>query len=758
MRKDQALKKYKKDKDIIEFYQDADRYAWVNVGDESLVPIRITLPECPAWDKIEGYGLDPYDQIVRREHIPSNIVLLEKEVRKNIKKDKSIRSIVGREKAIHELLWDELSNNSEKFKAEIYWLKTQWYFKEHGKWFFVNGKPTFLDGWHWFFLNYWNMEGEGLPDYRDRDRRWFHAQRFALEDTTVPKRDKDGNLMFHLDGSLQLKDIGTRVCLGTNNIKSRRVGDTSKTSCIHYCIISTEEEVHGGIQGEAEGTGEMVFKRHIMSAFKKMPFFFKPATLSLNPQHELEFNSDDPEIGLASTIDYATTAHRSHYDGQKLRFYHGDEPAKIVTESINERHRVVKNCLSVGGLDGFMIYTSTVGEMSRRSGEKFFILAEQSHYEKRDKNGQTKSGIYNIVFAAWDGLQGFVGRFGESIIESPTDEQIPYLKIKIKNESGEYIGAREYKMNAREQLKEDGDIAALAEEKRLFPGNYLECFTPPANNIFFDVDILETRINYLKAHKEEWVEGNFHRVGGGDGDVVFRAEKDGRFKISELLDKSEGKVNHHGVWFPYNTDKRVASADAYRLEHTESSEISNGGGAVRLKRDITIDTDDVPVDNWSTARTVCTYNYRPSTIEEYCSDMLNMCEYYGAMMYPEMNVTHVYDYFVRRGYQGYLLYDTDTKTGKRAANPGFHSGIEKKRTLFNLMRSEIKLHAARSRHMDWLKECLAISGLKDMTHYDLFTAVGGTLLAEQSQYGKHLADRNKVTIDIDDLGIPMKNY
>jgi hypothetical protein len=175
--------------------------------------------------------------------------------------------------------------------------------------------------------------------------------------------------------------------------------------------------------------------------------------------------------------------------------------------------------------------------------------------------------------------------------------------------------------------------------------------------------------------------------------------------------------------------------------------MSNGGGAVKWKFDSRID-QNTDINTWETDRFVITYNNRPTTLEEYGEDMVMMCVYTGALMYPEMNVDFIDKYFKDRGYKGYLLYDIDKKTGYPKNNPGFHSLEGSKKEMFNLVRDYIQKNGNRDRHIDFLKECLDIRNLQDMTNFDLFTACAGALLGEQSKFSNYLLQDNGGCIDI----------
>ena len=406
-----------------------------------------------------------------------------------------------------------------------------------------------------------------------------------------------------------------------------------------------------------------------------------------------------------------------------------------LVESVNKRHAVIKNCLSLGSgaeIIGFMQYTTTVDEMDRSAGENYLLLSQASHWERRGENGQTASGLVNIFLPAYDGLQGFIDRYGQSVIDTPTPEQARFI--------GRNIGARQYLENIRAQLLREKRIEELIEHKRQFPMEWSEVFTPPAKNTFFRVDILENRISELQLDVEPPRRGNlYHRSADRDSDIMWQEdEENGRFYLSRkfLPGEINQRTRDQGTYRPINPDKFVACADTYRVEKTEGSRMSNGAGVVRWKHDVMIDPPDKDIHDWDTSRAIMTYCNRPSTLDEYGEDMLMMCVFCGSLMYPEANIDFIEKYFIRRGYAGYLMYDTDWKTGRPRAYAGFYSTIDTKKKIFTLTANEIAVHGHRIRHVDYLKECMAIKSVDEMTEYDLFTAYGGTLLAEENTLSK----------------------
>jgi hypothetical protein len=724
MDKQEALERYKKsiDTDIIKYYEDADKYQWYNLDDPDLHPIRTKLPECPDWDKIENFGLPKEKQVFKREEMPSTLEYLIKKVRLEIRRDRTIVSIQKQEDAFYDKIWTELEG-SIKYRKAVEWIEEQWYYRIFGKWFFINGKPTYIPKNQWFYLNYWHIEGVGLPEYRDRDRRWFWVLEYFKEDTTMPEKDAEGNLLRNDDGSLKLVDVGYRTVDGVIGTKGRRMGDTTKATDDMTADLLLVVDGKGGIQGDKEDTGKQVFDEKLMYAYRKLPFFWRPK-MNHNVQNELILESNDPDESLDTKIDYAS-AHPTAYDGRRLDYYYADEPGKLERYSIYDRHDVVRRCMRKGAkLTGFSLYTTTVNDMTATAGIEFEKLCRDSFYQDRGKNGFTRSGMVVIHYKAYDGYEGFIGKYGESIINEPTEEQLKYVTHKLRNQDGKYVGAKDFIELEREMYRESGQYEKVSLHKRLYPMSFAETFAPPAENIFFNTDILEERINQLKRDNTATVRGDF--VGDPEVSVNFVPNNEGRFYVSKLLPHaaSNRKYKQYDSWYPADTSSYISSSDAFRLEKTQGYRMSLGSGAVKEKN----------------ALFCCTYLYRPETIDEYCFDMLKMTVYWNALHYPETNVNHVAEYFIKRGFKGYLLFDTDPDTGKPSVNPGFHMGIDKKQKMFNKHRDYISMNGMKEKHIEYLMECATIRGLDDTTNKDLFVATGGCLLGEESSYGEYLKE------------------
>jgi len=161
---------------------------------------------------------------------------------------------------------------------------------------------------------------------------------------------------------------------------------------------------------------------------------------------------------------------------------------------------------------------------------------------------------------------------------------------------------------------------------------------------------------------------------------------------------------------------------------------SLGGLAARWLHDSELDPVTKDSKHWKSGRLIMTYKFRPETVEDFGEDCLKQVIYWGGLMYAERNKDHIDPYFRRMGYDGYLLYDHDHTGKQKGESSGFYTKEQLKIKMFNLVRDELNKNVDRTNHVDWLTECTEILDPQKMTDFDLFTAVAGTLLAEQNPY------------------------
>ncbi len=160
--------------------------------------------------------------------------------------------------------------------------------------------------------------------------------------------------------------------------------------------------------------------------------------------------------------------------------------------NVHERWNVNKLAHSLGGgtkIIGYSEHPSTVEEMDD-GGMAFYALARQSHFYRRiPEKGQTYSGLGRMFFPAYDGMEGFIDRFGMSVINKPTERQIalsPHAKFARMKK-----GAKEVLMAERDTLLKDGTPQAMEQYRsirRKQPIDYAECWMGTAGNLGFDIE------------------------------------------------------------------------------------------------------------------------------------------------------------------------------------------------------------------------------------------------------------------------------
>lgn len=707
---------------ILGSYQDADEFFLINDGDRDLIPITIPLPSPPPLHEIDGFGLPAKQQKYHHPVMPRRL--------RELETNKKFETL--------DELWKFIDDNRDKYSEEIEWMRLQWQRRLNGYWLFINGKPTYMDGWQYFYDGFWPNE-KGLPMYTDRDRRWFIAVRHVATDTkTFANIDKDGWAIREADGSYAIVETGGRVHLGVNYPKYRREGATYRCECINYEIISRTKNAMGGIQSMNEDKAKRAFHKQLISPWKKLPFFFKPNYEgSTDPKTIISFNPPAvrlsskgsrviSNVGLESMISYEV-ADKGAYDGDQLLFHHDDEVGKLDNVDCWERHLIVKECLVVGSdIIGLTIKTSTVGQMEKGPGRRFEHQCDLSHYHQRNLNGQTVSGLINLFIPSRDGLFGFIGPYGESVIDTPTPEQAQFIHKKI--------GAREYLENRKRAYREKKDLVGLSEITRQYPESWRDCWKASQKESGFDIQKLEDRIDERKAEKHKGViQGNFvWKDGKKDGKVIFIENPMGKFRISQQFSDAEAnkKVwdNYNQSWVPMNTSFGVAGGDPFKFKDVDSGRKSKGGGAVVRKGKIK------DGDFAMKRRFVCTYSNRTENKYEYGEDMLMMCVYYGIKMFPEINVEFLWEYFEQRRYALFLLYRLDPKTMRPRNTPGATTLDKIKQDIFIEYMTWISQECDEELHTELLIECADIDGPDDMKNFDLFTAGGYALLGTNAIY------------------------
>ena len=190
-----------------------------------------------------------------------------------------------------------------------------------------------------------------------------------------------------------------------------------------------------GILSKSGSDAKKMFTDKVVPMSVNLPFFFKPIQDGMDrPKTELSFRvpaskltrrkieSKDKGLdleGLDTSIDWKNTGDNS-YDGEKLKLLVHDESGKWERpDNILNNWRVTKTCLRLGSrIIGKCMMGSTSNALDK-GGENFKKLFEASNVLKRNKNNQTKSGLYSLFIPMEWNYEGFIDKFGLPVFDTP---------------------------------------------------------------------------------------------------------------------------------------------------------------------------------------------------------------------------------------------------------------------------------------------------------------------------------------------------
>lgn len=480
--------------------------------------------------------------------------------------------------------------------------------RRDGHWFYNNGKPTYITGGHYFYLN-WCKIDIGYPDFRDRDRRFFMFWEAC-------KIDKD--------------------CYGMQMIKHRREGASWKGASMALYDISSNFNAHGGLLSKTGKDARELFEK-VVYMFRKLPDFFQPIIDGTdNPKSVLSFNTPGTRItkqhkkvqksqALNSKIDWRNTKENS-YDSAKLKYFMCDEAGKWEEADVSKNWQIVKPCLSAGiHIIGKAFLPSTVNEMTKGGGIAYKAIWDDSNPNERDANNRTKSGLFRYFTPAYDGYEGFIDEYGMSMIK----------------EAKVYLG------NIREGLKNDTN--KLSEHKRQFPWSPEEAFRIDTKNCAFDSEKIYSQLDYIESMiRPMTTTGDF--IWSGDRkEVLWAPKENGKWTVAwkPKREDANSTTMRRGKRAPSNEATIVAGCDPYDHSTTTDGKRSNAAAYVFRKYN--------PAMAHETHMFVAEYIGRPATVQMFYEDMLKMCVFYGCQILVENNKVGLINYFEQHGFGEYLM-------------------------------------------------------------------------------------------------------
>ena len=531
-------------------------------------------------------------------------------------------------------------NAPSSFKNQwIDYIESQFDYREQGYWFMNNGKPTYITGSHWMYIQHTKID-IGLPDFREANRIFY----IHWEACKADKRS-----------------------FGNSYLKIRRSGFSYMGSeeCANIGTITKDARI--GILSKTGADAKKMFTDKVVPISNNYPFFFKPIQDGMDkPKTELAFRVPASKItkknmyeedvdsveGLDTTIDWKNTGDNS-YDGEKLKLLVHDESGKWEKpNSIIKNWGITKTCLRLGSkIIGKCMMGSTSNALDK-GGANFKKLYYDSDCTKRNSNGQTKSGLYNLFIPMEWNMEGFIDIFGMPVFHTPLK---PVMGI-----DGEMItqGAIDYWQNEVDSLSSDPD--ALNEFYRQFPRTESHAFRDESKQSLFNLTKIYQQIDYNDTliMGQHMTQGSFSWHNGvKDTRVIWTPDKRGRFFVTWLPENAlqNNVIIKNGKKYPGNEHIGSFGCDSYDISGVVVGKGSNGALSGMTK----FNMDNAPSNEF-----FLEYIARPQTAEIFFEEVLMACVFFGMPILCENNKPRLLYHFKNRGYRGYSINRPDKTFNK----------------------------------------------------------------------------------------------
>lgn len=535
------------------------------------------------------------------------------------------------------------------------YIKEEFRRRREGIWFMNNGKPVYLTGNHYFALQWCKMlDTGGYMDFR-------YAQL---------------NMFYHLEAC-----VVDERCLGQLFVKSRRTGFTYIVLSIMLNASTGTRNNNFGMTSKSDADAKKAFLKYRYMMLN-LPFFFLPLIKGkLDSPKEFEFASplDNTKASkksknfnqddfLNNLIDYQPTKDDS-YDGQAMFMYLGDEAGKWKKPNnyINHFGQISPTMLQTGEIVGKAFIGSTVGAMAK-GGEQFETMYLASDVRKRNEiTGMTASGLYSYFLPAQDNMSAFTDKYGYCHKEKP--------EKPTKNVKGKLIrhGSIDYLVSQEEAKRAESD-RALNEQYRAYPRIIEHAFRDESGEGVFNKVKLYEQIEHNKQQAEEqlYQVGNFEWVDEKDGDVEFRPNPNGRFKVAWMPSKSDGTESlqnrvqkRNGRFYPLNENCTRFGCDPYSYKSTHGK---GSKGSIHGKT-VTLPEGGAPSNKF-----VVEYIARPADDYTFFEDVIKVIRFYGAPILVESNRLDLLRHLYNRGYRGFVMNRLDRPFKKLNDNEKKYGG------------------------------------------------------------------------------------
>lgn len=504
--------------------------------------------------------------------------------------------------------------------------------RDEGHWFMNNGKPTYITGSHYMYLQ-WSSIDVGLPDFREANRIFFIFWEACKADYR---------------------------CFGICYLKIRRSGFSFMAASECNNIGTSIRKGYVGIMSKTGDDAKGLFTEKVVNIFWNYPFFFKPMQSGMDrPKTEMVFSLPASKItrknmnvsdakaeeGLDTIIDWKNTDNNS-YDSKKLQLLIEDEAGKLKNpNNILMGWRVRKTCLRLGSkIIGKCMMGSTSNKLSE-GGANYKKMYEDSSPSTRTKNGQTKSGLYSLYIPTEWNLEGHIDEFGFPIFEASDSKP-------VKGIDGEMVtsGVIDWWNNEAEGKKSDPDD--LNEFYRQYSRTTSHAFRDESKQSLFNLTKIYQQIDYNDGltRGRNLIQGYFSWYNGVRfSKAVWTPDKKGRFLVSWIppLEMQNAVQLRNGLRYPLNEHIGAFGCDPYDI-----AGVVGGGGS---KGSLHGKTQFHMAKGVPTSEFFLEYIARPDTAEIFFEDVLMAIHFYGMPILIENNKQRLLYHLKNNGYRPFSM-------------------------------------------------------------------------------------------------------
>jgi hypothetical protein len=522
----------------------------------------------------------------------------------------------------------------------------------NGFWFMNNGIETYVTGKNYFYLQWWKLENDEYPEFRNTDREYFL---FLNHWENVP------------------------WCLGVIRSKKRREGASSQATAnlIYECIFFKNSFC--GLTSKTQIDAKNTFTNLVAFGYRQLPVFLKPKQLNNKDSvTELVFahksvnikggkgSAIDSDTGHRSKVDYRAPSKNS-YDSMRLARACLDEIGKFPPEvPASEFLSIVSKTLVQGAKRvGFVEAPSTSNSLTN-GGAEYKIIWENADHTKGER---TPNRFVRYFSPAYQGYVGFIDKHGISVIDPPTPEQCKYLVENFVGagdltEEDIKMGAKEYLLQRRIPLEN----MQLEEEIRMNPFTEKEVFMSAAEGGIYNRFKLNEQIDWLNYNKNcvergnlVWENGDefYKEIINANGSKEMRINKliwvsnpNGIYeKVVGWMPKEPNNVYQRGGYFSPNGNYSLRiGCDPFKYDKTKDNRKSNCATYVYQMEDL--ENESNPYNDMFVMR----YVDRANTTDLQYDHVLKIAWFCGSQVLFERNVNGWKKYFEDKLCSGFLMW------------------------------------------------------------------------------------------------------